>query len=785
MSSLLTYRAYPLNPVPGAMIYPATPPVSDLSRQRLKELARWIRDDLDLLVAREGPHILEPDDVLTLHETFLALRYAQHIVASDLRATGIHRAVQDIAGVATRWPGRLCDDCDKLHSIWTARFGPLGDLHPFLYGRGGRLEGLASATEYSRESLLKRWVKTCPERLNPKLSHRLGDIGFRAGTWWVNSLFAHHAGIIGPESIDGGITFDENGAYALVLKETGDVEASSEDQFTYRCRKNDKGKFRLTSASRGSREPIRVLRSHSLNSIWGPKAGIRYEGLFSVKGWSIRTAKTTDIVSRRWRKGDILFDVRIERSDQVPIAEVTLHPTAAEVDDYTEYKRLRRIYREKNHKGPTAPSIKRDLQIAAKAAPPILPVQSLVPPSAASEALRKPSPSTSRKSIFRKPNFDEEPHVPLSPGQDVVSPMTVTDVDQFGLTMNKGTFKAPAQLNRISTHGGTSPPPSDVRSHVSPSRSNDRSMYMTVSAQSDIREVAPWTDYDIGLNLPSPGSQSPVNREEVPSKDIKFVPSSVTPDPQDIVNPFDTQRERRKSDETKGITPTITPTSTGKKDFLKPNFMRSRNPIAKLFDGVDEYADDYFGNAVNTVRAVSVHERPKQPKPPPRRHSSSPNGQRRVSSPTPIRPSITDSPLSPFSRGRRDAICPANDFASLFAVMPIGRIGSTTTLMLPKSELNDPFVEPPPSHMRISLPVTLHNIISPPRAATSILVAEGNNEREGRAGAVAARRLAMMEEANGMEVKVMFRDPFSGGSPPLRSMRERKSSLGVAPDVVG
>lgn len=172
---------------------------ADLSRARLRNLTRWIRDDLDLLVAREGPNVLRPDDVLTLHETFVALRHATNITALDLRATGVHKAVQDISGVATRWPGRLCDDCDKIVALWTAKFGPFSELHPFLYGRGGRLEGIASAAEYTREvcrccypvpmpnadlyvqALLKRWSETCPEKLHPKQSHRLGDLGFRAG----------------------------------------------------------------------------------------------------------------------------------------------------------------------------------------------------------------------------------------------------------------------------------------------------------------------------------------------------------------------------------------------------------------------------------------------------------------------------------------------------------------------------------------------------------------------------------------------------------------------------
>lgn len=144
-------------PLPYAVapILSITPPVVDTSRYRLKHFARWIRDDLDMRVAREGPDILRPDDVLTLHELFVTLRQSTSITALDLRATGIHKAVKDIAGIATRWPRRLCDDCDKIITIWKSRFGRFKDLHPFLYGRGGRLEGIASVSEHTAEVWLR------------------------------------------------------------------------------------------------------------------------------------------------------------------------------------------------------------------------------------------------------------------------------------------------------------------------------------------------------------------------------------------------------------------------------------------------------------------------------------------------------------------------------------------------------------------------------------------------------------------------------------------------------
>ncbi|KAF1923202.1 uncharacterized protein M421DRAFT_75904, partial [Didymella exigua CBS 183.55] len=352
----------------AAPLPPVTPPVMDISRQKLKEFAHWIRDDLDILVAREGPDILRPDDVLTLHELFVALRHSTTITALDLRATGIHRAVKDIAGIATRWPRRLCDDCDKIITIWTSKFGRFEDLPPFLYGRGGRLEGIASVSEYTREALIKRWSEYCPGKIRPSVSHRSGDLGFKSGDWWIHPLFAHHAGIVGLESVNGGITYDKNGAYALVLKDTGEVDARSEDEFTYRGPISDKGKFRLTAATPASRDPIRVLRSHSINSIWGPKAGIRYEGLYSVRGWCIRQARLQDTLGGEWKEGDILYEVTLRRRDPILIEQVSCRPTNMEVDDYTEYKRLRNLYREQRRKGSGPIPI---LHPILKVAPPI------------------------------------------------------------------------------------------------------------------------------------------------------------------------------------------------------------------------------------------------------------------------------------------------------------------------------------------------------------------------------------------------------------------------------
>lgn len=147
-------------PTRQVSMFPATPPVQGITRPRLRQIAHWIRDELDPIIAREGPEHLRADDVLILHDIFQALRSSTMITALDLRATGIHRAVMDVSGMATRWPGRLCDDCDKIIGIWTAKFGRLEDLHPFLYGRGGRLEGIATAEDSTKQVSLLSLLKS-------------------------------------------------------------------------------------------------------------------------------------------------------------------------------------------------------------------------------------------------------------------------------------------------------------------------------------------------------------------------------------------------------------------------------------------------------------------------------------------------------------------------------------------------------------------------------------------------------------------------------------------------
>ncbi|KAJ4341765.1 hypothetical protein N0V95_007119 [Ascochyta clinopodiicola] len=346
----------------------------------------------------------------------------------------------------------------------------------------------------------------------PSVSHKHGDLGFKAGDWWINPLFAHHAGIIGLESVEGGTTYDKEAAYALVLKDTGEIDATSEDFLTYRCPINDRGKFRLTAATPTARDPIRVLRSHSINSIWGPKAGIRYEGLFSVKGWSVRRARLKDTFCGDWKEGDILYEVTMQRRDPIPVEEVSRRPTNMEVDDYVEYKRLRKLHREHKRKAPGQLLIPQPL---LRAAPPILPLHVSSSSIAAPQSTLRASPSISRKTTFKNPVFDPPNLSQIADrpmGVDVVSPMTVPGRrESFFTPLKSGALAMPAVEDKNRLSPATS---FDSASHEKDAQMLGPSIGSRASSlrsgQSDLKEITPWIDLETDVLLPSPADPLPV-----------------------------------------------------------------------------------------------------------------------------------------------------------------------------------------------------------------------------------------------------------------------------------
>ena len=93
-------------------------------------------------------------------------------------------------------------------------------------------------------------------------------------------MFAFRDGIIDSADTTGRIVADVSGAYAVFMTDGDEIPGKTLETFTYRAKGDDKGRYRLTSATPESRQPIRILRGHSLRSFCSPKAGLRYDGLY-------------------------------------------------------------------------------------------------------------------------------------------------------------------------------------------------------------------------------------------------------------------------------------------------------------------------------------------------------------------------------------------------------------------------------------------------------------------------------------------------------------------------
>lgn len=245
----------------------------------LRKYARWIRDELDLEIAQKGPTYLTTDNVVLIVR-FLDNLAKACITIEQIRWSRIHFAVLIIAARATRWPKALIEEADKIIEHWTIRYGPLTEIRGTLYEEGGRLYGICSPDEFDKEVLEYRWLRTPGSKTVSGHAFKQGALGCKPGDWWINTMFAFHAGVIESGDPTGRIICNKTAAYGIILTEGDELNDSDPHEFVYPTKPDDPGRYRLTSAVRDSREAIRVFRCHTLRNCWAPRVGIRYDGLY-------------------------------------------------------------------------------------------------------------------------------------------------------------------------------------------------------------------------------------------------------------------------------------------------------------------------------------------------------------------------------------------------------------------------------------------------------------------------------------------------------------------------
>jgi putative methyltransferase len=466
-----------------------------------------------------------------------------------------------------------------------------------------------------------------------------------------------------------------------------------------------------------------------------------------------------------------------------------------------EYKRLRKFHREGRRKSHEASTSLTQMELQeARHTPPTHPSQP-VATSQRLELMPREYPRILHRSIFTLPRFDlRKEHFHKQP--DVVSPGPISDADHFLLAQSTDTSSVILAQNRLlSNHQqcGNSTSSKGGRNQIDTSRKSIASSSGSVAnTLPNIRDIMPWIDYEYGITLPSHIEDPPIMHNETSLQATKSSIKKTNKDSNNIVErnihhhakyspPMTSRSDRRKSGDFNGMAGFLSPGASLKgKDSRKSILMRSRNPMAKLFDGtasVDEEVDEYLDNTASHPRQASLHTLQMNPKRDRRKQrASSSDGAIRVHSPVPIRPF---SPETPFPMARRGAIY-TNENNDCHLMVPIAHSRHIEDPEHLASPHDDPFIERPPSRLCTSLPSSLNKLRLQPKTAATLgsgpaLTLSSNTYGGDVEGRDAAQRL--LHTMDSLDIKIPFKNPF-GGSPAARKRTGRESSVNIAPDVV-
>lgn len=159
-------------------------------------------------------------------------------------------------------------------------------------------------TELTRGIIITQGTGRKDYKLDPRYpkrsADRFGHNGLTVGDWWPFQLFSLRDGAHGAKM--GGIYGKiSSGAYSVVISGGmyDDNDQDNGDRVLYSGSKGDQDDAAevppLTNATKTlilstkHRQPVRVLRSSKATGRWAPSHGIRYDGLYDVDSYAIKT----------------------------------------------------------------------------------------------------------------------------------------------------------------------------------------------------------------------------------------------------------------------------------------------------------------------------------------------------------------------------------------------------------------------------------------------------------------------------------------------------------------
>ncbi|KAH7188442.1 PUA-like domain-containing protein [Fusarium flagelliforme] len=248
-----------------------------------------------------------------------------------IRNTHLDKLISEIINPRYRHPRvptRFTTDiqlAERLERKWIERFrGPYFHIEQHRYrelSRHGRLRDVT--LNLDAENPEDRWQANDGETL----SEMEGNLEIEPGHWWLNLACAHRDGIVGSNREKP--TKGKYGVAALPLL-TGQENIDYDDGAIRYVRQ---GRIRDIHVSLISQvgATFRILRGYRLRSPFAPKAGIRYDGLYTIRRYS----QWFNEVSERHH-----MMLTLERvSDQQPIEDVLNIPRPSELDDWDLYQK--------------------------------------------------------------------------------------------------------------------------------------------------------------------------------------------------------------------------------------------------------------------------------------------------------------------------------------------------------------------------------------------------------------------------------------------------------------
>ncbi|KAI1743549.1 hypothetical protein F4680DRAFT_347942 [Xylaria scruposa] len=212
----------------------------------------------------------------------------------------------------------------NLRRLWRRRFREqlfMMDKHRCaILVEGGRLKDVSfnSSLDYD----LGKWQTMM---VTGPVSEVEANLQFEPGHWWLNITCAERDGIV-----NSSLEIPTTGCYgfpALPLL-TGSEEMIRHNTVRY---VHEGRTLHVPLISQVGRK-IRIIRGYKLKSVFAPKAGLRYDGLYIIRQYGCKL----DSNINKYR-----LELTLERAaDQRPFAEIRKIPKPSQLDDWALYEKL-------------------------------------------------------------------------------------------------------------------------------------------------------------------------------------------------------------------------------------------------------------------------------------------------------------------------------------------------------------------------------------------------------------------------------------------------------------